>query len=177
MKYEIIRPLFGGKMSQSQVDGIEKIIEEWALRGFKDIRWLAYILATVYWETGKTMQCVEEASYMGKKKQLAHLIKAAYYPYYGRDLVQTTWKGNYEKVKKFTGIDVVTHPEKIADPAIAAKVAIEFMYRGWYTGKKLAHFFNDKEDDPINARRIINGKDQAEKIAGFYQVFYKALIS
>jgi putative chitinase len=61
------------------------------------------------------------------------------------------------------------------NPSTSAKVAIEFMNKGWYTGKKLAHYFNDKVDDPINARRIINGLDKAELIAGYYKEVYRAL--
>jgi len=172
MNYDIIRnQLFGGSLKQSQVDGIENLIEEWAVRGFKDIRWFAYILATVYHETAGKMQPINE--YGGE----TYLKNKPYYPYYGRDLVQTTWKGNYEKVKKFTGVDVVSNPALIADPKTSSKVAIEFMNKGWYTGKKLAHYFNDKLDDPRNARRIINGLDKAEHIADIYQVFYKALIN
>lgn len=161
--------LFGGKISQSQVDGMTALLDEWSLRQFTDLRWLAYILATVYHETAKKFQPVTE--YGGLK----YLKSKVYYPYYGRDLVQTTWKANYERVKKFTGVDVVANPELIKDLKISAKVAIEFMNKGYYTGKKLAHFFNDKVDDPINARRIINGTDKAELIAGYYKEFYKAI--
>ncbi len=172
MNYEIIsNSLYGSKIKKSHKDGIEILTEEWAVRGFKDIRWFAYILATVYHETAGHMHPIKEGG--GE----IYLRNKPYYPYYGRDLVQTTWKGNYEKVKKFTGVDVVTNPDLISDPRTAAKTAIEFMNRGWYTGKKLAHYFNDKVDDPLNARRIINGLDKAKHIADIYQIFYKALIN
>lgn len=161
--------LYDGKITQSHVDGITAILDEWDARGFTDIRWLAYILATVYHETARTMQPITEKG--GEK----YLKSKKYYPYYGRDLVQTTWDYNYEKVKKFTGIDVVKNPELIAELKTAAKVAIEFMNKGWYTGKKLAHYFNDKVDDPVNARRIINGLDKAELISRYYKEFNKAL--
>lgn len=161
--------LFDGNLSQLQVDGLTALLDEWEKRGFTDQRWLAYILATVYHETARQIQPIKE------KGGQAYLMKKAYYPYYGRDLVQTTWKANYEKVKKFTGIDVVTNPELIADLKTAAAVAIEFMNKGWYTGKKLANYFNDSVNDPVNARRIINGTDKAELIAGYYREFFKAI--
>lgn len=163
--------LFDGELSDSQTEGINAILDEWEARKFEDIRWLAYILATVFHETGRRMQPVTEGG--GEK----YLKAKPYYPYYGRDLVQTSWKGNYEKVKKFTGVDVVSNPELIKDLKTAASVAIEFMNKGWFTGKKLAHFFNDKVDDSLNARRIINGLDKAELIQKYYKAFYKALIS
>lgn len=154
--------LFAGKVSLSQTEGINALVSEFNRRGFPDARWLSYILATVYHETGKKMQPVTEfggQTYLKSKK---------YYPYYGRDLVQTTWKANYEKVKTFTGVDVVSNPELIKDLKTAAAVAVEFMNKGYYTGKKLSNYFNATVEDPINARRIINGVDRAELVASYY---------
>ena len=45
------------------------------------------------------------------------------------------------------------------------------MFRGLFTGKKLADYMNDKETDYYNARRIINGLDKAELIAGYAKEF------
>lgn len=151
-----------------QRDGLEKILAEWDRRNFTDLRRLAYILGTVYHETGKRMQPVKE--FGGEK----YLKSKKYYPYYGRDLVQTTWKYNYQKVKKFTGVDVVTNPDLIA--TLAPAVAIEFMHQGYYTGKKLGDYFSETKEDWYNARRIINGIDKAELIAGYGKQFYMALI-
>lgn len=166
--YNKIKPLFG-TLKQSQVDGIEAILNEWDKRGFLDTRWLAYILATVYHETGKKMQPVKE--YGGEK----YLKSKKYYPYYGRDLVQTTWKYNYEKVKAFTGVDVVSSPDLIANLPVAAATAIEFMDKGYYTGKKLSDYFNGTKEDWFNARRIINGTDKASLVGGYGKLFYAAL--
>jgi predicted chitinase len=168
MNYEIIKPLFAGKMVQSQIEGIEHIIKEFNKAGHTDKRWLSYILATVFHETGKKMQPVKE--FGGEK----YLRSKVYYPWYGRDLVQTTWEANYKKVKAATGIDVIKNPDLIGQMPLAATVAVLFMTKGWYTGKKLSDYFNAKSD-PINARRIINGKDKAELIAGYYETFLKAL--
>lgn len=168
--YQKIRiDLFPHTISDKQVDGMEAILNEWEARAFTDLRWLAYILATVYHETGKTMNPVKE--YGGEK----YLKSKKYYPYYGRDLVQTTWLENYKKVRDFTGVDVVTIPDLITDLTVAAKVAIEFMNKGYYTGKKLADYFDADTEDWINARRIINGTDRANMIAGYGYRFHGAL--
>ncbi len=156
-------------ITQSQVDGIEAVLNEWQANAYTDIRWLAYELATIYHETAKTMQPVKE------KGGLAYLKSKSYYPYYGRDLLQTTWLQNYKKVKAFTGIDVVTNPDLIADLNTSAKVALHFMVNGLYTGVGLGKFFNARRNDPINARKIINGTDKAELIAGHYDRFLSAL--
>ncbi len=161
--------LFKDKLSQSQVDGLNAILDEFESRNFPDLRWLAYILATVFHETAATIQPVTE------RGGQAYLKSKKYYPYYGRDLVQTTWLGNYQKVKNFTGIDVVSNPELIKDLKTAAKVAVEFMNKGYYTGKKLSNYFSATMNDPINARRIINGTDKADLIASYYEIFLAAL--
>lgn len=153
-------------ITPKQQEGIDAILSEWQAQGDGDNRKLAYILATVFHETGKRMQPVKE--FGGE----AYLRSKSYYPYYGRDFVQTTWLRNYEKVRDFTGVDVVTNPDLIANVPMAAKVAVHFMLHGWYTGKKLADYFNANTNDPINARRIINGKDRAELIAGYAHQFY-----
>ena len=49
------------------------------------------------------------------------------------------------------------------------------MAEGWFTGAKLGQFFNDTEDDPVEARTIINGHDQDELIAGYHDTFLFAL--
>lgn len=169
LNFDKIRPLFG-KLTQKQVNGINDIVAAFAEEGLADKRWLAYILATVFHETGQRMQPVKE---LGGN---AYLMAKPYYPYYGRDLVQTTWLINYERVKQFSSIDVVSNPDLIGQMPLAAKVAVVFMKNGWYTGKSLKHYFNDQKSDAINARRIINGKDKAELIAGYYTIFLEALI-
>jgi len=161
--------LFSGKLNTDQINGISTIIDRWSNLGDGDNRKLAYILATVFHETGHRMQPVKEFGgevYLKSKK---------YYPYYGRDLAQTTWKANYEKVKNFSGIDVVNHPDLIGQMPLSADVAIIFVLKGWYTGKKLKDYINNTTTDYINARRIINSKDKAEIIAKYAEIFYKAL--
>lgn len=167
MDYGILKDsLFNGSLSDLQKGGIDTIITE---AEDLPLNQLAYILATIYHETGRKMQPVKE--YGGE----AYLKSKKYYPYYGRDLVQTTWKANYEKVKEFSGIDVVANPDLIGQMPLAAKVAITFMRKGWYTGKKLSDYFSDTKEDALNARRIINGLDCAEKVVAYYHHFKNLL--
>jgi putative chitinase len=161
--------LFDGKISPSQTEGINAIIDEWDASTFNDLRWLAYLLASVYHETGKEMQPTREKG--GDK----YLRTKPYYPYVGMDLLQTSWKYNYQKVKDFTGRDVITHPNLIADLKTSAKVALHFMVNGLYTGKKLSDYFNHSKSDWINARRIINALDKADLIASYAKSFFASL--
>ena len=157
------------KLTGSQVQGMEAILDEWESQGYKDIRWLAYAFATIYHETAQTMRPIKEKG--GEK----YLKSKPYYPYYGRDFCQTTWLDNYKKVKAFTGVDVVTNPDLIASLPMAAKVCLYFMANGLYTGKGFKNYFNSSVEDPLNARRIINGIDKAATIKGYYNLFLQAL--
>lgn len=59
--YDNIRAsLFAGKLSATQVSGIDTILNEWEARKLTDLRWLSYILATIHHEVGTTYQPLEE---------------------------------------------------------------------------------------------------------------------
>jgi putative chitinase len=172
--FDKIRKSLFKKLTQSQVDGLTAILDEWEGRKLDDLRWLAYILATTYHESGHTMQPVAE---YGKGKGRKYGIPDAItgHIYYGRGFSQITWKSNYEKFSKLLKVDIVNNPDLAMDTRISTDILFEGMLHGLFTGKKLADYFNDKGADWTNARRIINGKDCAELIAGYAQKFYEAL--
>ena len=58
--YDVRVKLFGGRLDQRQVDGMNAILDEWEKRDLTDLRWLAYALATAFWETAHTMWPIEE---------------------------------------------------------------------------------------------------------------------
>jgi predicted chitinase len=95
--------------------------------------------------------------------------------YYGRGYVQTTWKANYKTFSPLVKQDLVNHPELALIPATAYQIMSIGMRRGMFTGVSLGHYFNENVDDAVNARKIINGLDQAERIAGFHADILKAL--
>lgn len=178
--------LFKGKLSNTQVSGMDAILNEWEKRGLTDERWLAYMLATVYHETAKTMQPIEEYG-RGKGYRYGKKIKRTGIKYtspdklyYGRGYVQLTWFENYETMGRLLHIDLLNQPELALIPEVAAEIMFEGMTKGNsnlgdFTGKSLEQYFNDKKEDPINARRIINGLDKADTIAMYYYKFKIAL--
>ena len=170
--FDKIRPLFGGKMNQSQVDGLNNILNACNINELTDMRMVAYILATVYHETAKTMQPIEE---YGKGKGRAYNVVINGHVYYGRGYVQLTWDYNYKKAGKELNVDLLNNPELALQPDIAAKIMINGMVEGWFTGKKLKDYFNNNTD-AVNARRIINGLDKAELIANYLKTFLTALL-
>ena len=60
-------------------------------------------------------------------------------------------------------------------PDVAAAILFYGMVEGWFTGKKLADYFGPGRNDPVGARRIINGTDKAATIAGYHATFVDAL--
>lgn len=58
--YNKVIPLFKKQLTPSQKEGVEAIFLEWEERALTDLRWLAYILATAFHETGRKMQPVVE---------------------------------------------------------------------------------------------------------------------
>lgn len=92
----------------------------------------------------------------------------AYWPsgYYGRGFSQLTWKGNYRKFSKIVGVDLVNFPDKVLEPEIGAKILVVGMVRGLFSGVGLSRYFPEgKTPDWTNARRIVNGTFQADKVA------------
>lgn len=133
----------------------------------------AYIMATVEHETAGTYYPVREAFYLGKEQQLRYLKKKKYYPYYGRGLVQLTWLFNYEKYSDILSLDLTSHPDNALDPALSLFILVHGMLTGAFTGLPLDKFINDKYLDLSGARRVVNGTDRADHIAGLANKWVK----
>lgn len=179
--------VFGGSISQPQVDGINTIAEAWKKYGDGDNRKLAYLLGTTFHETARTMQPVRETLAKTDAKAKELLTKAwksgrlkvskDYWSggFFGRGYVQLTHRENYERAGKELGVDLVGNPGLAMDPAIAAAILIKGSMEGWFTTRKLGTYINQGGADYINARRVVNGTDRAEKIAEYATAFYRAL--
>lgn len=123
---------------------------------------LAYILATAYWETGRTMKPVKEAYWLSEDWRKRNL---RYYPWYGRGYVQLTWEANYKKAAKEIGLIWKGSPDFALQSKNAAKILVQGMLGGWFTTKKLVDYVTFQKSDFVGARRIVNGTDKAEEIA------------
>lgn len=64
-------------------------------------------------------------------------------------------------------VDLVNNPDLALNPQIAAEILVVGMEKGLFTGKKLSTYINNESNDFVNARRIINGVDRAQLIAGY----------
>ncbi len=180
--FQSIRPMFGGTLSQSQVDGLNTLLD--ATEGQpKPVR--AYLLATTFHETAGTMQPIHERgsrSYFDKYdagtsigRRLGNVRQGDGYEFRGRGYVQITGRANYEKASHKLGADFITDPAKALNPRWAAQILIRGSNEGWFTGKKLGDYLTPTKKDYRNARRVINGTDRAGLIAGYARKFEAAL--
>ena len=147
-----------------------------------DIRWAAYILATVKHETADTYEPIDERggdAYFTKHygpdtatdKRLGNTRPSDGALFHGRGYVQLTGRDNYHKFAARLAVPLTVHPDMAKEPDTAYRIMSEGMRLGLFTGKRLTDYLNGTRSDYTNARRIINGTDKAALIAGYAAKF------
>jgi Chitinase class I len=190
--FERYRNYFPATLTQEQVNGFEAMFDYWEDLNLTDRRWLAYILATAYHETGTLMQPVREGfcqTDAGSINAVATLFNlgdqenpsvnyalpdpVTGQSYFGRGLVQLTWADNYKTMGNSLGIgmQLYENPALALDLAMSVKILFKGMIEGLFSAAALPDFFNGTVTDWIGARKIVNGSDQAPLIAGYAQDF------
>lgn len=100
-------------------------------------------LAHIYPRAFKTP--VDASAYVANPKKLGQLL---YQGYWGRGLIQLTWKTNYRKAATALGHEYVKTPELVASVAHAALTA------AWYWQTNGCNEAADKEDMREVTRRV-----------------------
>lgn len=178
----------GPSLTPGEVSGCEAILA--ACAGFP-VAWAAYPLATAVIETAGTMQPIKEyggnayfrrmydieGERPAKARELGNLTPGDGAKFCGRGYVQMTGRANYAKAEAKLGASLVSDPDLAMQPEIAAKIMRLGMLEGWFTGKRLETYLpaEASREQFRNARRIINGVDRADEIAGFAVEFQGAL--
>jgi hypothetical protein len=144
-----------------------------------DVRWVAYMLATVKHECANRWRPIVEMgarSYFDKYEtgtsigvRLGNTEPGDGFRFRGRGYVQITGRRNYRVLgqKLQLGSQLVDNPELALEPSIAYRIMSYGMRNGTFTGRKLAQFIGAGQCDYVNARKIINGLDQAARIAEY----------
>jgi hypothetical protein len=181
-----------GPLTQELVDALEYLlgkIENDDRFGTTetDRRKIAYCLATFKWETAHTFEPIDERggeAYFNKRyapdtkagTNVGNTKPGDGALFHGRGYVQLTGRTNYTKAKKLTGVDLLAEPDRAKEPELAYQIAIQGMIDGWFTTRKLGQYFKpDGTADYENARAIINGTDQATRIADIARRFSEIL--
>lgn len=179
--YDAVRPHVN--LTTQNVEGMERLLDyaEGQAR-MTNIQWLAYIIATAWWESGQTMHPVKEAYWKSEEWRKANL---RYYPWYGRGLVQTTWEQNYRAIAVAMGLPesfFIKNPDLLLTFEYALPALFVGMLQGIYTSKDVGDYIDDIDEDDAedlreykNARRVVNSTDKADTIGKLALVFEKGL--
>lgn len=168
-----------GPLNSTQVETINGLLSSAA---HWPVGWLAYGLATA-WHEARLMPIEEHGK--GKGKPYGKIGKYGQAPY-GRGLVQLTHDFNYEWADKAVAdAGLLPRGAILADfslvmrPDVAAFILVKGMETGAFTGKGLKDYIGQRGtvDEFTRARRIINGTDRDELIAGYAVHFQDAVVS
>lgn len=173
-----------GRLTQPQVDGLQILLAALETDPYiNDPRHAAYMLATVKHECADTWAPIVERggpAYFAKYdpgtrlgRNLGNTQRGDGARFCGRGYVQITGRDNYARIGKALGMGygLTTDPDAALDPAIAYRIMSGGMRNGLFTGRKLGDFITADRCDYLNARRVINGTDCSERIAGYAEVF------
>lgn len=186
-----------GSFNQAQVDGFNSLLT--AINNHdgdaNNPLYTAYIMATTWHETDQKMQSISEYGkgasrrygkwYKNSKgvvyghanhKRLPYLKSQYPYLYYGRGYPQLTWLDNYIKMGKIIGVDLANNPELALLPDNSARIMIEGMLRGSFTGLSLVSCIRyGSYGEFVYSRRIINGVDRDSLIARYAVQFLECI--
>lgn len=191
--------LFGGSLSQRQVDGLNAILDAIERHTVREQHHAANVLAEVHHETGGEMLGIKEtvlASHKDKNPSDATVksrleaawakgqlpwVKTPYWRdgWFGRGPIQITHYDNYAKFEKRLGIPLTKQPGLALDPVHGSDIAVVGMAEGLFTGRKLSDYrfpaaLSAAAKD--NPRRIVNGSDGTDaKVAAAHRHFFDAL--
>jgi putative chitinase len=190
--YQSRRSGFGERLTGQQQAGIRQLLRLIAKdSAVRDVRKVAYMLATVKHEAANTWRAIEEygcnprtgcTPIPGNSRNYGDPDPVTGKTYYGRGYVQLTHKSNYARMNRVLRrvygmhVDIVHHPELVLRPTVAYRIMSYGMRHGSFTGKKLSDFIHrGKPADYYHAREIINGLDRASTIAGYAQKLERIL--
>jgi putative chitinase len=182
----------GANLTTENVAGMEFLLDKLEEKA-PPLGIAANILGQIRWETAGRMQPINEygsTAYFNRRygpgtrvgKVLGNNSPGDGARFHGRGYVQITGRDNYKKAGTKLGHDLVANPDAALIPEIAWKIAYRGMTEGWFTGKKLSDYIDDKDEpdsedlrEYVNARRVVNGTDRAQEIARLSLQFERAL--
>jgi hypothetical protein len=173
----------GDTLTRERIAGLDTVLSLLeADSAMTDLRWAAYLLASIKHETAGRWTPIVEAgrghgqSYGQPVRVVDPQGREYINVYHGRGFFQLTWKDNYERMGRAIGYPrLVYEPDLALRPDIAYRVAAHGVRQGSFTGRKLAHYINRDSGAYVSARRILNGRDRDTLIAGYAVQFERIL--
>ena len=174
-------------IDEGQVFALNKLID--AINrdtSVKDLRWAAYMLATIRYECGPSFRPVEEKGVPDSFKKydfrpdLGNTQKGDGYRYRGRGYIQITGRSNYRRMTDLLRLsdddDLEKYPENALKPEIAYMILSSFLLGGAARGQKLSDYLSDSMTDYRGARKLITGSlNRADEVAEQARLFEIAL--
>jgi putative chitinase len=200
---EVRANLFNGSLKQSQVDGMNSILDEWEENhSTQDDRWLAYMLATAYHETGRAMLPVEEnlnysakrlrqvfpsrfsdedaEAYAGDRKRIANRAYANKIGN-GDEASGDGWRFRGRGLVQITGranyakFGIEATPDDALNDVKTVAIMFRGMIEGLFTGRRLSDYFSGDKADWTSAREIILAGNLEAEIGGYGKAFYRSI--
>lgn len=201
--FDTVRPLFGGRLNQYQVDGMNKIVEYAEKWGYSKLH-TSYILSTAYHESAFWMQPIREGArrfgpdYTDAQAKRAvasihakGIIRTNYalpagphrQSYYGRGLVQITRYDNYLKFERLLKKPLTADPDIVLDWDVALDILFLGMRDGMFRKGRSLSMIKSTADYKA-ARDIVNGDGHRkwggpdridDRMAGHAMKFLEAL--
>lgn len=172
-----------GPVTQPTVDNLNAILDKFETETrLKFIPEYSYCLATAFHEAAHGgdhfIPIKEGKGRAGSDVWERYQKKYWGTGFYGRGLVQLTFKDNYAKMGKELGVGdlYVRNPDLVLQIDHAYEIMIIGMARGLFRGHKLSDYFKDDDatlQQYVDARDIINGdkKKNGLLIAGYAEKF------
>lgn len=140
----------------------------------------SYMLATTLAEVGADFAPIHERGLEGYFRRYDNRPDRGNdqagdgFRYRGRGYVQLTWKNNYRRIGDIFGVDLVANPELALEHDLAYQIMSHGMRNGSFTTAPMDWYINEDGIDYVNARRVINGNDRDQEIAGYARMFQQA---
>ena len=156
-----------GRSAESPItsdQAVRLIVRTCLQEGITDERQIAYVLATAQHESQNFTKPEEDYG----RQQATRLGYEGGEDFFGRGYAHLTHRDNYQRLGEALGRgdDFVNNPALAADPEIASRVLVVGMRDGLFTTRGLGDYINENGADYAEARRIINGTDRQDDIAG-----------
>ena len=180
------------RITEKMKAGIGLLLDSWERQQDGEKRRLAFILATARRESQNTFAPLREAPGCGndeecRERAIGALLarrgqKAGKPPkpnyavadanghrYYGRGFIQLTFKKNYAAAGEKLGLDLVSDPDRVMEPAIVADILVRAILEGWYGSRRpLLFYIGGSTEDWINARNNVNPGSPNKPVTAAY---------